>query len=217
MRAIAYSRVSTAGQADTGLGLEDQRTKLDSEAKRRGWQLIHLTDAGSTAKNARRPALIQARELLSKGEAQVLMVAKLDRLSRSLIDFVRMLEQGKAEGWDIVALDLAIDTSTPQGELMRNILMAFADYEGKIIRARTSDALQVAKRQGRRLGRPVLLSPKVRARIERDHQAGMSLRAIARQLNDEGVPTAQGGAAWHASTVSVVLRSLDLDAQAQQR
>jgi DNA invertase Pin-like site-specific DNA recombinase len=217
MRAIAYSRVSTAGQAGTGLGLEDQRTKLDSEAKRRGWQIIHLTDAGSTAKNARRPALIQAREMLAKGEAQVLMVAKLDRLSRSLIDFVRMLEQGKAQGWDIVALDLAIDTSTPQGELMRNILMAFADYEGKIIRARTSDALQVAKRQGRRLGRPVLLSPKVRARIERDHQAGMSLRAIARQLNDEGVPTAQGGAMWHASTVSVVLRSLDLDAQAQQR
>jgi len=216
VRAIAYSRVSTNGQADSGLGLDDQRSKLDQEGKRRGWELLHLVDSGGSGKSLKRPAITQALDMLSKGEAQVLMIAKLDRLSRSLIDFARVAEQAKREGWAIVALDINVDTSTPSGELMANVLMSFAQYERKMIAARTADALQQAKARGRRLGRPVLLPTKVRQRIARDHQAGMSLRAIAQQLNAEQVPTAQGGARWHASTVSVVLRSLDLDAQAQE-
>jgi DNA invertase Pin-like site-specific DNA recombinase len=144
----------------------------------------------------------------------VLVVSKLDRLSRSLLDFAGLMDKAKKEGWRLVVLDLAIDTTTASGALMANVMASFAEYERRLIADRTSAALQAKKAQGHRLGRPRTTNDDVLHRVLTDRRAGCSLRAIATSLNDASVPTAQGGSKWHASTVASLLRSADLDALA---
>jgi DNA invertase Pin-like site-specific DNA recombinase len=213
-RVIAYTRVSTEEQAVSGLGLADQRAVIATEAARRGWEDVdYLSDEGFSAKNLARPAIGTALDQLRKGEASILVVSKLDRLSRSLLDFATLMESAAKQGWQIVVLDLAVDTTTPSGQLMANVMSAFAQYERQLIGARTSAALQVLKSQGRRLGRPVSLSADVRQRIVSERSSGMTLAAIAEGLTKDAVPTARGGK-WYPSTVKAVLASTELDAAA---
>ncbi len=212
MRAIAYTRVSTEEQAASGLGLESQTEQVTSEIQRRGWDLTAtLSDNGYSAKSLERPAIAQALEMLAKGEADALVVAKLDRLSRSLLDFAGLMELSRSEGWSLVALDLGVDTSTPAGEMMASVMASFAQYERRLIGQRTRDALAALKARGVRLGRPVALSGNVRQRIGIERTKGSTLAVIADGLNADSVPTSQGGAKWYPSTVAAVLRSLDVD------
>ncbi len=141
----------------------------------------------------------------------MLVVAKLDRLSRSLLDFVTLMDRAQRERWQLVVLDVGVDTTTPSGALMAHVLAAFAQYERSLIGARTSAALQQLKQQGVRLGRPREMTHKVLARIAQERACGATLAAIAARLNQDGVPTARGGARWYPSTVQAALRSLELD------
>ena len=209
---IGYLRVSTEEQAVSGLGLGDQRAAIGAEAARRGWaDLEFVSDEGYSAKNLSRPGIGVALEMLRKGQASVLVVSKLDRLSRSLLDFATLMDRARREGWELVVLDLAIDTTVPSGQLMANVMAAFAEYERQLIGARTSAALQQLKAQGKRLGRPRTLAEGVTARIVDMRAQGHTLAAIAAVLNDERVPTARGGACWYPSTVKAVLVSAELD------
>lgn len=72
----------------------------------------------------------------------------MDRLSRSLLDFAGRMERAQRERWNVVCLDLGIDLSTPQGQLMANVMASFAAYERELIRQRTRDALQALKNRG---------------------------------------------------------------------
>lgn len=217
-RVIAYSRVSTTEQADSGLGLEAQRERLNQEASRRGWSgVVHVSDDGYSAKDLNRPAISEALEALDAGEADVLMVAKLDRLSRSVLDFAALMERARRRGWDLVVLDLGVDTGTPAGALMANVMASFAQYERQLIGQRTSDALARKAAQGHKLGRPVELADDVRHRIAAEREAGATYQAIADRLNAEGIPTAQGGKQWHRATVRKVIASLEHDAKVAAR
>lgn len=214
-KVIAYLRVSTEEQAVSGLGLGDQRAVITAEAVRRDWTDVEfLSDDGYSAKNLSRPAIGTALNMLRTGQASVLVVSKLDRLSRSLLDFATLMDRAKREGWELVVLDLAIDTTVPSGQLMANVMAAFAEYERQLIGARTSAALQQLKAQGKRLGRPRTLPGDVTARVVSARAAGQTLAAIADALNAEGVPTARGGARWYPSTVRAVLSSAALDTAA---
>jgi DNA invertase Pin-like site-specific DNA recombinase len=198
--------VSTDEQGDSGAGLEAQRRAIVAECKRRGWHLVDvLEDSGYSAKDLKRPGIQAALETLKKHEASALVVAKLDRLSRSMLDFAALMNAAQKQGWALVALDLGVDSSTPSGEMMANVLATFAQFERRLIAQRTRDALAVKRSQGVRLGRPPALSETVRRRIRRMRGRGMTFRAIADTLNAEGVATAHGGARWHASTVRSVL------------
>lgn len=211
MRAIAYHRVSTDEQAESGNGLDAQRSTIARAIAHREWALVaEMTDEGRSGSNLNRPALLDALDRLDLGEADVLVVAKLDRLSRSVLDFAAIAQRAKRRGWSVVALDVDVDTTTPTGELVANITSSVAQWERRIIGQRTSEALQAMKARGIRLGRPVKLPGDVRIQIATRRAAGASLRSLADELNDQGIPTALG-ATWHASTVRAVLRSLDLD------
>lgn len=215
-RVIAYTRVSTEEQAVSGLGLADQEAVILVEAARRGWNDVDvMSDKGFSAKNLARPAIATALDELKRGKASVLVVSKLDRLSRSLLDFATLMETARREGWEIVVLDLAIDTTAPSGQLMASVMASFAEYERQIIGQRTSAALQIKKSQGVRLGRPRVLSAEVTDRIVDARGTGMTLQAIADSLNADGVPTARGGTKWFASSVAQVLKSAALDEAAQ--
>ena len=214
-KVIGYLRVSTDEQAVSGLGLADQRALIGAETARRGWDDVeYLSDEGFSAKNLSRPAIATALEMLRKGQASVLVVSKLDRLSRSLLDFATLMDRAKREGWELVVLDLAIDTTVPSGALMANVMAAFAEYERQLIGARTSAALQQLKGQGVRLGRPRTMPTEVTERVLRERADGRTLAAIAEGLNADDVATARGGAKWYPSTVKAVLVSAELDATA---
>jgi DNA invertase Pin-like site-specific DNA recombinase len=104
-----------------------------------------------------------------------------------------------------VPLDCAVDTSTPTGEAMANMLATFAQFERRLISQRTKEALAVKRANGVRLGRPPTIPRSVVRRIQRQRTKGHSFRRIAEDLNAAGAPTAQGGAAWYAATVRQVL------------
>ncbi len=207
--AIGYLRVSTDEQADSGAGLAAQRAAIEAEAARREWHLLTVeTDAGASGKSlSGRPALARALNGVSTGRADVLLVAKLDRLSRSLLDFASLMARSQAEGWSLVALDLGVDTSTPAGEFMASVMASAAQWERRIIGQRTRDALAVKREQGVRLGRPPSIPVEITDTIKRHRRDGLSMRAIAERLTVEGHPTATGSACWSASTVQRVLAS----------
>jgi DNA invertase Pin-like site-specific DNA recombinase len=104
-----------------------------------------------------------------------------------------------------VALDCAVDTSTPAGEAMAHVLATFGQFERRLIGQRMKEALAAKKAAGVRLGRPPKVPQAVVRRIQRQRARGDSFRKIAEDLNQAGVHTAQGGAQWYAATVRHVL------------
>lgn len=202
---IGYCRVSTESQGVDGVGLEAQRAAITTECERRGWQLQRIEEDVLSGKTMKRPGLQAALDACRAGEVDGIVCAKLDRLSRSIMDFATVLEEARKKGFNVVALDLGLDLSSPQGELVGNVIASVAQWERRIIGERTREALAIKRAQGVRIGRPVTLPAKVVARIVRERAAGKTLKAIADDLNSSGVPTAQGGKAWYPATVRAVL------------
>jgi DNA invertase Pin-like site-specific DNA recombinase len=206
VRVLAYVRVSSEEQSDSRAGLEAQRTAIEAECARRGWKVVEVVeDAGYSAKDLKRPGVRAALEELERGRADGLVVAKLDRLSRSMLDFTAVMAKAQKEGWALVALDCAVDTTTPAGEAMAHVLATFAQFERRLIGQRTKEALAMKKRQGVRLGRPATISPKLARRIRAMRRRGLTLQAICDRLNEESVPTPRGGALWRPTSLRAVL------------
>jgi len=99
MNVVAYLRVSTDEQVQSGLGLDAQRTAVEQEAVRRGWSVTWEADEGVSGKLRNRPALDRALARLRAGEAQALVVAKMDRLGRSVIQASDVLETARRQKW----------------------------------------------------------------------------------------------------------------------
>lgn len=207
LRAIGYVRVSTDEQARSGLGLEAQEQAIRAAAEQRGWELVDvITDAGLSGRKANRPGLVEAKARMKRREADLLVVAKLDRLSRSVRDGANTLEVAEKQGWGLVDLGSGVDMSIPEGVMVANMLMAAAQYEAQIGGVRTKEGLAAAKARGVKLGRQTAYPDALLERIRGMHQNGMPLRGIADALTADGVTTARGGR-WHASSVRSVLRS----------
>ena len=156
MKVVGYIRVSTEEQADSGAGLEVQRAAITAEAERRGFELLAIhEDAGASGKAlSGRPGLAHALAAVDQGEADALIVAKLDRLSRSLLDFSELMARSRRRGWALVALDLQVDTTTPAGEMLASILAVFAQFERRLIGQRTREALAVKRSRASNSGDP---------------------------------------------------------------
>jgi DNA invertase Pin-like site-specific DNA recombinase len=202
MHAVAYCRVSTEEQGE-GYGLAAQRAAIEAECDRHDWQLVAVREEiASGAKASNRPVLQEVFGSLRRGDA--IVVAKLDRLARSVIDFAGLLAEARRRGFNIVALDFGLDLSTPQGELVANVLMSVAQWERRIIGQRTSEGMQVKISQGWKPHRPEQAIPaEVRRHIVGLHRAGLSQRGIAEHLNQEGIPPV--GQCWHRGTIRRVL------------
>lgn len=204
-RVIGYVRVSTIGQVESGASLESQRQAITAECARRGWELVEIVeDAGVSGKKLDRQGMLRALDLLQHGKANVLMAAKLDRLSRRVKDVCALDEMGARYGFGLLLLDAKIDTTTPYGRAQLNMMATFAQLERELISQRTKEGLAVKRAQGVRLGRPVQLPEEVAASVAELRDKGLSMGRIANLLNAHEVPTATGGK-WHASTVQNVL------------
>jgi DNA invertase Pin-like site-specific DNA recombinase len=203
---LGYTRVSTEEQANSGNGLEAQRAAIDTEATRRGWAVEHYSDEGVSGKIVG-PQLLEVLQLLASGQADGLVVAKLDRLSRSIINAANMIEAAQKQGWSLVVLDMNLDLTTAAGRMMAGQLMLFAQYERELIGERTSAALAAKKARGERVGRPSMATPSVVRRIVMDRQAGLSFDRIARTLTAEGVLSPAGRPTWQPSTARRIYQS----------
>jgi DNA invertase Pin-like site-specific DNA recombinase len=205
-RAIGYARVSTAAQGESGLGLAAQRTAILVACQRRGWQLLELVhDVASGKSTNGRPALKAALQRIERGDADALVVVRLDRLARSVIDGATILQRANRRGWALVVTELGLDTSTPMGQFGAHILLAAAELERAMISERTRAARAEARRLGKPLGGRPLGSTRipleVRERIVRRRGEGASFRGIAGELTKAGILTATGKASWSAESV----------------
>lgn len=189
----------------SGAGLQAQRKAIESEAKRRGWDLVAFQEDIGSGKDLRRPGIKAAIAALSRGEADALVIAKLDRLSRSMLDFANIMAKAQKESWALVALDVNVDTTTPAGEAMANVVATFAQFERRLISQRTREALAIKKAQGVQLGRPRQMTDDAIKTILELHARGLSMREIISELEARGISTARGGR-WSTSTISSVLR-----------
>lgn len=205
-RVIGYTRVSTAEQGKAGISPPEQRATIRAATKANGWELVETIDDVASGKSMRRPGIERVLAKLAAGEADALVVARANRLSRDVGDFAALLKLAEKQGWALVMLDLNIDTSTSAGELLANQWISFAQYERRRIGERTREALAALPPEQRaKVGRPRQLPAKVVRRIRNLRSRGHSLAKIAERLNGDDVPTAHGGAKWHPSTVKVVL------------
>ncbi|RKN39981.1 recombinase family protein [Micromonospora endolithica] len=208
---IGYRRVSTEEQAEDGNGMDAQGYAIQQEGDRNGWDLTWFGDPGYSAKDTNRPDLRRALAALDKREYAGMVVAKLDRLSRSVIDFATMVERAQKRKWNLVVLDPRFDLSTPYGRAFAGMAAVWAQLERELIGQRTSEGLQALKRQGVRLGRPRQYSADVVALVATLADVeGMGCRAIAAELSRRAVPTV-GGRDWHPSTVRRLLSGHRLD------
>lgn len=204
----AYARVSTDAQAESGAGLQAQRDAIVREAHNRGWEEVewYVEEDGRTGGNLDRPAM--QRMLSEMKRDDVIVAAKVDRLSRSLVDFSTLLQTAQKRGWVVLTLDLGLDLSTPQGEFTASVLASFARMEQRLIGQRTRDAMAAKKRAGAvRYGHRSTLPDEVQDRVERLVASGLSMCEVARRMTTSGVRTAQGSGTWYASTVRSVLSS----------
>lgn len=170
-----------------------------------------ISDAGVSGKSLQRPGIQEALGLLEAPRksrtVDTLVVAKLDRLSRSTADFAAVVERSRRQGWRLVVIDQDFDAGTTNGKMFANMLAVLAEWERDTISDRTKAALAARRAAGVRLGGPQLLSDAVVRRIVEAHRGGQSLRQIGASLQADGVLTAHGGTTWHASTVRAVLGS----------
>jgi DNA invertase Pin-like site-specific DNA recombinase len=207
MRVVGYLRASTEEQADSGLGLAAQRAAIEAEARRRGWELVSVyEDAGVSAKAITKlRARENALEAVSSHQANALVVSRLDRFSRSLLDFADVMARATREGWAFVALDLSVDTSTAAGEMLAHVMASFAQYERRLIAERTKAALKAAKARGTHVGRPVSTPKNIEQLIVEARRSGVSYWAIRKRFETEGIPTSRGGR-WHISTIQKIIK-----------
>ncbi len=205
MKVVAYVRVSTREQADTGHGIDAQRTELRRQAELRGWSIVAwCEDLGVSGKDMKRDSLTEAVRLVESGSADALVATKIDRVSRSVADFASLVCRANMKGWALVVLDIGLDLTTPMGKFTANVLCAAAELERDMIAQRTRDGLAAARAKGVKLGGPRLLPDAVADRIRQLRSEGATLTAIADLLNEE-VSTATGKGHWFPATVRAVL------------
>jgi DNA invertase Pin-like site-specific DNA recombinase len=202
---VGYVRVSTGKQVESGLGLLAQRAIIEAEVRRRGWQLVAIfEDGGLSGSNLNRPGLDAVLAMLKAKAANALMVAKQDRLSRTVHDLSSLAKLAKQQRWELVAVNLP-ERTTPANKLMWNMDGAVAEYYRDYISELTKQALAKKRAQGVKLGRRIVVPADVEARIMRLRRRGHSHYRIAQLLTKQGVATAHGAPWWRHNAVQAIV------------
>lgn len=182
-----YARVSTDGQT-----VENQVRELKAVAKRHGWQIAEVySDNGISGAKSReqRPAMRRLMEGIGRRDFDMVAAWSVDRLGRSLQDLVGFLGELNAKGIDLYLHRQGLDTSTPAGRAMFQMLGVFSEFERAMIQERVRAGLARARAQGKRLGRPKV-GQRVEAAVRAARAGGKGIRKIARELG-VGVGTVQ--------------------------
>lgn len=206
MRVIGYTRVSTDKQAEEGVSLLAQATKIESYCVVKDWTVGEIiSDDGYSAKTLKRPGLEYLLSMVKAKEVDVIIIAKLDRLSRSVKDIGQLLETFNRYSVALVSLAESLDVTTAAGRLVVNILASVAQWEREAISERTRDSMQYLKRMGRTFGRPPCQDRVAIEIMQQDRANGMSYQAIAHHLIELDLKTTRGGQ-WQPCTIEKILK-----------
>lgn len=219
MRAIVYVRVSTEEQGKSGLGLEAQRQKALAYCQLHDHEVVEVVeDAGASGKSLDRPGMARVLQAVDRREVEVVVVAKLDRATRSVRDLGELLERFNRSKVALASVSEHLDTSTAAGRMVVGMLGVIAQWERETIVERITDAMSVKRRRGERVSRYAPTGWRFDGdrvvedaaavsvlRTARTMQAeGHSLREIAATLNAAGHRT-QAGRPHHAMSVKRML------------
>lgn len=176
VRAGLYARVSTQEQKTLPLQLRALRTYV----RQRGWTLgLQIKDVGSGASD--RPQREQLMQAARRRELDAILVWRLDRWGRSLVDLVLTLKELSELGVGFVSVTEALDLTTPTGRALAGVLAVFAEFEREILREWVKAGIAHARKEGRPHGRPPTARRQA-SRVKRLYARGMSKAAIARRL-----------------------------------
>jgi site-specific DNA recombinase len=221
--AIGYVRVSTEEQADSGLGLEAQRQRIATFCTLKNLRLIDVfEDAGVSGGKplASRPAGCRLMSAARRGKV-VVIVAKLDRLFRSVADAANVIADFDKKGIELIAIAEGFDMTTPYGRAMAQMASVFAELERAMIRERTKSAMGVKRSRGERIsghapfgwdfGPDSRLEENTReqtiiAYMRRLRAQGFSYRGIAARLDEEGILPKRGRRWIHTTVKSILTR-----------
>jgi DNA invertase Pin-like site-specific DNA recombinase len=220
LKAYGYVRVSTQEQATEGFSLQAQEHKIRAYASFKDLELVEIIrDEGVSGKDFNRPGFQQLLELISSGNAQALIVYKLDRLTRNTSNLLQLVEdifeQGNTRFFSICE---EIDTDTAMGRFFLTIMGAMAQMERELISERTSAVLQHKKQQGQSLGLVPYGYQRIQGKLEkmpeeqsilrrmkRWRKEGLSYKKIAERLNQKDIKPRRQKASWHSSSVYYIL------------
>src|SRR3984957_8042424 len=220
MRAVGYVRVSTDKQADRGVSLEAQAEKIRAMAVVHNAELLDIiVDGGESAKSLQRPGMERLLALVDGKKVEAVIIAKLDRLTRSVKDLCTLLERFSRRGVTLISVAESLDTGSAAGRLVLNIMTAVSQWEREAIGERTRDAMSHKRSQGERVGNIAYGSrlsgdgqrlepdPEEQAplgKIRRLRGQGATLRGIAATLNQSKLRTRRG-TPWRLESVARVL------------
>jgi DNA invertase Pin-like site-specific DNA recombinase len=195
---VAYARVSTEKQE---ISLEAQAAKFEAYGLAQEAAIVAVESDELSGKNTSREGLQRALAMLERGEADGLLVTKLDRLTRSTRDGEELVEKYFVGRFVLLSVSDPVDTRTAVGRFVLRLMISLGQLERETTVERTKDALAHLRATGK--GTPRLEGAAI-ARARELQAEGLSLRAIAARLTEEGVPTLKGGK-WAAETVRKVL------------
>jgi site-specific DNA recombinase len=217
-RAIGYVRVSTDDQVREGVSLDVQESRIRAYCEAKSWQLVSVVrDEGKSAKDLKRPGLQEILGALPKRQRcfDVLVVVKLDRLTRSVRDLGNLIDAFKRARVGFTSIQESVDTASASGELFFNLVASVSQWERRAIGERTLSAMAHLRAQGRRISRQLRFGVRFDAagRVEPDpreqatlskilqlRETGLSLRAISTALAGQG-NLARSGRPFTASTL----------------
>jgi len=221
-KAVGYCRVSTEGQAVDGVSLDAQRAKIQAWCAANDFELIGVyVDAGISGKRAdNRPELQNALNTVTRVKG-ALVVYSLSRLARSTKDTISISDRLEKAGSDLVSLSEKLDTTSAAGKMVFRLFAVLSEFERDLVSERTKAALAHMRQQGKAMGQlpfghdlaadgeTLVKNPaelKAVVLIRKLKEQGLSLRAIARQLETEQIPTKSGNASWTHTAVQSILR-----------
>jgi DNA invertase Pin-like site-specific DNA recombinase len=221
MKTLGYVRVSTDKQAERGISLEAQAEKIRAMALVQGVELSEIiVESGESAKSLNRPGIAKLLAMVDGGQVRAVIVAKLDRLTRSVKDLCELLERFERRGVALVSVAESLDTGSAAGRLVLNIMAAVSQWEREAIGERTRDAMRHKQSQGERVGNiafgsrlsddgqhlePDAAEQAALAEIRRLRSQRTTLRGIAAALNQRDFRTRRG-TPWRLESVARVLK-----------
>ena len=231
MKVIGYVRVSTAKQEQSGLSLEAQTTKIQQYCELYELELVDIIiDAGASAKTLEREGMQSALKAIKSGKAEGLVIAKLDRLTRSIKDLNVLIEEVFTKAALISVAD-QVDTNTPSGRLVLNILMSVSQWEREEIGARTKAAMQAKKSKGEYTGGkaplgwridedgneiPDEIEQRLIAVVRSYRNSGLSYSAIAQKLTEANFTSRTGSAKFSKSAAKRINDAETAEERAQR-
>lgn len=196
---VAYLRVSTQFQEDSGRGIQAQRIAIETECSRRHWPMPKFYEEMISTRDDIGPQFERALLEVCRPDVRGLIVAKLDRLGRSVFRLSSLMERSVKEGWELVILDPPVDSTTIYGKAMLQMAGVFAELERGLIAERTSAAIQAGLARGETWGPKPELDPNIEAMMREWFERGWKNAEVVQMLNSMGVPAARGGLWQHAA------------------